>query len=283
MSMTTPMRDQRPVARPGGWQIGAYLAEFAGTALILVVGLSAVTTDFGSTSPVPRHIASAALRRLITGSIFATAGALVVYSKLGRRSGGHFNPAVTLAFYRLGKVTKRDAVVYVLCQALGALVGAAVVWAVWGALARSVRVGATVPGSHGAPVAFLAEIGMAFLLLTVILQFVTHMVMARFTPVAAGAVAALLVVLVAPISGTSINPARSFGPALFGHELGVFWVYLVAPPLGALLAVALYRALGRHSTPCAKLYHTDDYACHFVDCAYQPPHRARETEERSQS
>jgi aquaporin Z len=153
--------------------------------------------------------------------------------------------------------------------------GAAIVWLAWGAWARSVHVGATVPGPQGRTVAFAAELLMAFLLLTLILQFVAHMRIARWTPVAAGAMAATLVVLVAPISGTSINPARSFGPAVWGHELGVLWIYLVAPPLGALLATAAFRALGQRTTPCAKLFHTDEYVCHFVDCQYQRPHTER--------
>src|SRR5438067_1729127 len=201
--MTSPMTMAPPQREPWrGWHPKAYLAEFFGTALILFVGLSAATLDFGAASPIPRHVASAALRRLITGSIFASAGAVVVYSRLGRRSGGHFNPAVTLAFHRLGKVTTRDAIAYVVAQSLGAVLGAFVVWLAWGAWARSVHVGATVPGSYGRAVAFVAELGMAFLLLTLILQFVAHMGIARWTPVAAGALAATLVVLFAPISGT---------------------------------------------------------------------------------
>jgi aquaporin Z len=270
--MTSPMSMAPPRREPWhGWHPKAYLAEFAGTAAILAIGLSAATLDFGAASPVPRHVPSAVVRRLITGSIFATAGAVFVYSRLGRRSGGHFNPAVTLAFHRLGKVTTRDAAAYVVAQTLGAILGAFAVWLAWGAWARSVHVGATVPGSHGRAVAFVAELVMAFLLLTLILQFVAHVRIARWTPVVAGMLAATLVVLGAPISGTSINPARSFGPAVWGHELGVLWIYLLAPPLGALLATVLYRAFGRRTTPCAKLFHTDDYVCHFVNCQYQRP------------
>ena len=276
MSMTSPMATAPTRREPWhGWHPKAYLAEFAGTAVILFVGLSAATIDFGVTSAIPMHVRSAVLRRLITGSIFATAGALVVYSRLGRRSGGHFNPVVTLAFHRLGKVTTRDAGAYIAAQALGALLGAFAVWLAWGALARSVHVGATVPGSRGRVVAFVAELLMTFLLLTLILQFVARMGIARWTPVAAGAMAATMVVLFAPVSGTSVNPARSLGPAVWGHELGVLWIYLVAPPIGALLATVLYRALGRRTTPCAKLFHTDEYVCHFVNCQYQRPRDER--------
>jgi aquaporin Z len=273
--MTTPMA-MAPRQEPWrGWHPKAYLAEFLGTSLILAVGLCAATLDFGVDSPVPHHLPSAALRRLITGLTFATAAAALVYSRLGRRSGGHFNPAVTLAFHRVGKVSTRDALAYVVAQGLGGLLGAFVVWLAWGAWARSVHVGATVPGPHGSAVAFAAEIAMGFALVTLILQFVARARIARWTPIAAGMLAATLVVLVAPISGTSINPARSLGPAVWGRELGVLWIYLLAPPLGAILATAAFRALGHRTTPCAKLFHTDDYVCHFVDCQYQRPTHGR--------
>jgi aquaporin Z len=136
--------------------ISPYLAELLGTAILLVVGLSAVSLDFGSSSPVRTAVPSATLRRLITGTVFAGGGAAVVYSILGRISGGHLNPAVTLAFLRLGKIKPRLATGYVVAQAGGAILGAVAVRLLWGDLARSVDDGATVPGAQGALVAVVA-------------------------------------------------------------------------------------------------------------------------------
>src|SRR3954468_7021494 len=103
--------------------LSAYLSEFAGTALMLFIGVSAVAFMWAQGSPVP-VVPNGALRRLLTGLMFAAGPTAVVYSPLGKISGGHINPAVTLAFWRLGKVPTRDAVIYIVMQFLGAFVGA---------------------------------------------------------------------------------------------------------------------------------------------------------------
>ena len=125
--------------------IREYAAEFAGTALLLLVGLSAVCADFGTRSPVVSAIPDSNLRRLITGIIFAGTATAIVYSPLGRRSGGHLNPAVTLAFLRLGKIGPRSAAIYIVVQIAGALTGAALVLGIWRGWATSVNVGARCP------------------------------------------------------------------------------------------------------------------------------------------
>lgn len=101
-----------------------YAAEFTATFLLLLVGLSAVSVNFGDGSPIPSWIPNEAVRRLLTGILFAGGATAIVYSPLGQRSGGHLNPAVTLAFLRLGKMTRRSAVFYIVAQILGALAGA---------------------------------------------------------------------------------------------------------------------------------------------------------------
>jgi aquaporin Z len=90
-----------------------------------------------------------------------------------------------------------------------------------------------------------------------------------FTAAAAGTLVAVLVFVGAPVSGTSLNPARSLGPALAGHVWTWLWIYLLAPMLGALLAALLYHY--RHRTvACGKLIHDSTYTCRFLDCAYTP-------------
>src|SRR5215471_16371494 len=124
---------------------GDYLAEFAGTALLLVIGLSAVVVDFAAGSPMVRWVPDESARRLLTGIVFAGGATAIVYSPLGKRSGGHINPAVTGAFLRLGKIGTRSAAWYWAAQFAGALAGAFVVRAIWGRLAVQVDVGTTVP------------------------------------------------------------------------------------------------------------------------------------------
>src|SRR6266508_3054781 len=137
-----------------------YAAEFTGTFLLLLIGLSAVVVDFAPGSPVPRWIPDENLRRLLTGFLFAGGATAIVYSPLGKTSGGHSNPAVTLAFYRLRKITARSASPYVVAQFGGALAAAAAVGLLWGSLAVDVDLGATVPGRGGWPAPFAAEIAV---------------------------------------------------------------------------------------------------------------------------
>src|SRR5580704_12849044 len=108
-----------------------YLAEYVGTALLLLVGLSAVCADFAVRSPVVSAVPDSTVRRLLSAMIFAGTLTAIIYSPLGRRSGAHLNPAVTLAFCVLGKITWRGAMFYVAAQIAGALTGAALVLAIW--------------------------------------------------------------------------------------------------------------------------------------------------------
>lgn len=246
-----------------------YLCEFAGTALMLFWGLTAVVLLWGTPSPVPA-IENAAARRLITGLLFAAGATAVVYSPLGQRSGGHINPAMTLAFWHLGKVPTRDAIAYVIAQFLGALAGVAATALTWRDLARSVQFGATVPAPEWRWTgAFLAETLSTFLLAFTIFVCVNKPRLAARTGLVAGALVAFLVLVESPVSGTSLNPARSFAPALFVPLFADQWLYFVAPPLGALIAAVGYRARWGESTVCAKLYHTAKYACPFETCGYR--------------
>jgi aquaporin Z len=249
--------------------IWPFLAEFLGVAILLSVGLSAVTIDFAGGSPVTGWIPDPLVRRVITATIFAGTGTLVVYSVLGRISGGHLNPAMTLAFLRVGKVRPRTALGYVCAQAAGAVVGALLVRLAWGRLATSVDIGVTKPGPWGPIAALIAEAAMTFLLVALVLRMVADPRLRRYTGIAAGVLVALLVTVGAPISGTSLNPARSLGPALVAGVYGDLWVYLVAPLAGALVAASFTTRLSHRPIPCAKLHHTDEFVCHFLDCAYQ--------------
>lgn len=249
-----------------------YAAEFTATFLLLLVGLSAVSVNFGDGSPIPSWIPNEAVRRLLTGILFAGGATAIVYSPLGQRSGGHLNPAVTLAFLRLGKMTRRSAAFYIVAQILGALVGAIAVRALWGSLAQSVNLGVTVPGVGGPVAAFFAEIAITFGLVTLILRFVDRPMLMKYTAAAAGTLVALLVFVEAPVSGTSLNPARSLGPAIASGVYSWVWIYLIAPPIGALLAVWLKRR-SQGTVKCGKLFHTDRYVCRFVDCKYTLPGR----------
>ena len=248
-----------------------YFCEFIGTAIMMTIGIGAVALMWGQGSPMPEMIPSTRLRLFVTGFLFAGGATLVVYSRLGQRSGAHVNPAVTLAFWRLGKIESRDAVAYVVAQFLGAIVGVLPVAWVASEAARSIKMGATFPGEGIRPiVAFGAEMAMTFALVLLIFVCVNRPRIAPRTGLYAGSLVMLLVGLEAPISGTSLNPARSLGPAFLGATFEHQWIYLLAPPLGALLAVEVFRRIVTGRQPlCGKLYHTERYPCIFNDCGYQ--------------
>ena len=135
------MNDRKDPRVP--WQ--PIVAEFVGTALLVLVGLSLVILMFGAGSPVARVLPGEGMRRLITGFLFGTTGALIALSPVGRESGAHINPVVTLGFWLMGKLDSRVALSYVLAQLAGATVGCLPLLA-WGAMGRSVAFGATLPG-----------------------------------------------------------------------------------------------------------------------------------------
>ena len=127
---------------------------------------------------------------------------------------------------------------------------------------------ATVPGPWGSAAAFGAEVAITFVMMTVVLQ-VSNSRFSRVTGLAAGALVALYITFEAPISGMSLNPARSLAPALMAGEMASVWIYLLAPPLGMLVAAECFaRWHGAHAVACAKLHHDHVHRCIFR-CGYR--------------
>jgi len=218
------------------------------------------------TSLVHQALPDPALRRLLIGIAMGLTAIGLIYSPLGQRSGAHFNPAVTLTFFRLGKVELWDAAFYGTAQFIGGLLGVVLSALVLGELVAhpSVRYAATVPGMAGVGVAFLAEAVISFLQMSLILRFSNTLRLARFTGVVAGVMIATCISLEAPYSGMSMNPARTFASALPAQIWTALWLYFTAPPLGMLLAAELYvRQYGIHKVFCAKLHHHNDKRCIF--------------------
>jgi aquaporin Z len=173
---------------------------------------------------------------------------------------------VTFTFFRLGKVEFWDAAFYGAAQFIGGLLGVLLSALVLGKMVAhpSVRYAATVPGMPGVGVAFLAEVIISFLQMSVILCLSNTPRLARFTGLFAGAMTAIYISLEAPYSGASMNPARTFASALPAQIWTALWLYFTAPPLGMLLAAELYvRQYGIHKVFCAKLHHHNDKRCIF--------------------
>jgi aquaporin Z len=217
-------------------------------------------------SPVRRAIPDDVMRRALMGLAMGATAIGLIYSPLGARSGAHINPATTLTFLRLGRVHAVDAVAYVAAQFAGGLAGialAALLLHRWIA-APSVNYVATLPGPWGAAVAFASECGIAFLLMSLVLHVSRAARWARYTGLFVGIAVALFITFEDPLSGMSMNPARSLGPAILAGRADTLWIYFAAPPLGMLLAGELFaRRVGAHRLPCAKLHHPAHGPCIF--------------------
>ena len=180
------------------------------------------------------------------------------------------NPAVTLSFLRLGKIAPADAAGYVAAQFVGGSLGIAGADVLLGGLPAHPAINhvATLPGPAGSGVAFAAEAVISFALMAVVLSFSNRTTLARFTGAAAGCLVALAIVVEAPMSGMSMNPARSLASAVFAGEWTSFWIYVIAPPLGMLAAAECYvRLRGAQRVFCAKLRHDTAHRCIFR-CAF---------------
>ena len=221
------------------------------------MGCSLVVLDFGTPSPLASLLpAGAGARRAITGFLFGGTGALIALSPVGRVSGAHINPVVTLAFWLERRMKGWVALGYAVAQLTGGILGA-VPLRLWGRMGASVSYGATVAGPAGPWAATLGEAGATFCLVAGLLLFLGHPRLRGFTPALFPFLYALLVWVEAPLSGTSTNPARSLGPGFVAGDLRGWWVYWLGPLLGALGGVALRRAPFARSLEIrvAKVFH----------------------------
>jgi len=262
-----PKPDPLQVLR-GHWP--EYLMEAAGLGLFMA-SASVITTMLEYPhSPLHGLITGQTTRRLVIGLAMGLTAIGLIYSPWGKRSGAHFNPAVTLTFFRLGKVSGLDAAWYMVAQVIGGLIGLLAAANVLGMAIEhpAVNYVATVPGAGGPSVAFVAELLISFGLMLVVLMVSNTQSLNVWTGLFAGALVATYIVIEAPLSGMSMNPARSFASALPAHLWTSFWIYLIAPPLGMLLAAEVYvRTKGVRRVFCAKLHHHNDARCIFR-CTY---------------
>jgi aquaporin Z len=211
-------------------------------------------------------VSSGLARRALMGLAMGATAIAIVTSPWGKRSGGHFNPAITFTFYRLGKVEFWDTWFYVIAQFLGAMSGVALAkYVLRGALAHdAVRYAVTVPGMYGSTVAFVAELTISFFLMTTVLFATNQKRLAPYTAYFVGILITTYYAFEAPLSGMSTNPARTFGSAVHANYWHALWIYFIAPSLGMLAAGELFlRVRGGAAPYCAKLHHANNDRCIF--------------------
>jgi len=236
------------------WKL--FFSELLGTALLLLIGLSLVIFMFGANSPAAQLLPSLKLRQAITGFLFGGTGALIALSAIGKASGAHINPVVTMAFLLFKKIDSKTAIAYVLGQLSGAVIGTLPLLA-WGDLGRSVAFGATVPGTgYSTATALLGEILTTFTMVSLLTVFLGFRNIRAYTPAIFPILYSIMVPLEASISGTSTNPARSLGPSVISGVWEGWWIYWIGPLVGAFLASLACSVLAKRITE-AKLYHFD--------------------------
>ena len=184
----------------------------------------------------------------VIGVISGTTVTALMLTGPGRRSGGHLNPAVTVALWLMDVFPGRSVTPYVLAQLAGSVTGTALGRLVWGPAVSVPQVAyvAIRPSPAWAPASvFLAETGCVMALMLVAGLVMTRPRLARLLPYVIGVSVGLVIAILGPRSGGSINPARQFGPAAFAWQTTDLWIYMFAPILGAVLGAAVHGLLVR--------------------------------------
>ena len=220
--------------------------EFALTTVLLFLAVTIVrwARDPGSLVHIANLNAALAVIGVLSGVILTG----LILTPPGRRSGGHMNPAVTVALWRMGAFPGRGVLRYVLAQLAGSAAGTGLARLAWGPAVDlpSVAYAAIRPAPSWQPVAvFLAETASMAVLILVVGFLMVRSRYVRLVPYAIGGSVGLVIALLGPRSGGSINPARQFGPAALSGQTLDLWIYLVAPILGAALGAWVHNLLTR--------------------------------------
>ena len=247
-----------------------YGMEAAGLGLFMI-SAAVVTSAFEYPhSPLQKFFPDPIVRRTLIGLAMGLTAIGLIYSPWGKRSGAHLNPAVTMTFFLLGKIKGRDVLGYIAAQFVGGVIGLWLAVQILGLAIEhpAVNYVVTVPGPGGTMIAFAAEVMISFGLMLVVLIVSNQPSLNRWTGVFAGLLVATYIAVEAPLSGMSMNPARTFASALSADVWTDYWLYLVAPFIGMLLAAECYvRTNGIHQVLCAKLHHHNNTRCIF-HCHY---------------
>jgi aquaporin Z len=240
----------------------------------LCLGIFMISASFFGTileypgSVIRQSLPDDFLRLVCMGLAMGATATLINYSPMGKLSGAHMNPAVTFTFYRLNKIKWTDAVFYSLFQCIGGIVSVILMRILLGDSFSDSHVNyvITTPGKPGVMVAFFTEICIAFGMMTMVLVTSNNVKLSKYTGAIAGVLVACYVVVSAPISGFSMNPARTIASALPAMQYRSFWIYMTAPFIGMFSAAAFYQYF-HGVVHCAKMCHSGLYKCIF-NCGY---------------
>lgn len=218
-----------------------YIAELIGTMVLVLIGCGSAVIAGGNVGFLGISFA------------FGVAVLVMVYT-IGPISGCHINPAITLSMLVVKKINAKDALMYVLFQIIGAIIGAGILYLIAaGVSGYSVSVNGLgqngydthSPGGYSMISGIIAEVVFTAIFLIVILGSTHKNAPAGFAGIAIGFTLFLIHIVVIPVTGTSVNPARSIGPAVFvgGDALVQLWVFIVAPIVGGIIGAGIWKLL----------------------------------------
>ncbi len=220
-----------------------YIAEFIGTLCLVLFGCGAAVISGGNVDGGP-----AGLGLLGISLAFGLAVVAMAYT-IGGISGCHINPAITVAMLVAGKINGKDAAGYIVAQFAGALAGAAILGLIANGHPNSYGAngwGEGYLGNYSTTAAFITEMVFTFLFLYVIFNVTSKHGNSTMAGLAIGVTLVLIHLVAIPVTGTSVNPARSFGPAVLagGKALSQLWLFIVAPLAGGILAAIVWKLTG---------------------------------------
>ena len=218
-----------------------YVAELLGTFILVFIGTGSAV------------VAGKNIGYLGIALAFGLSVLVMVYA-IGKISGCHINPAITIAMLLNGKIPAKDAVIYIIVQCTGAIIASALLLTIMTGLPGyevapgnlgANGYGADYLGGYSLASAFIAEVVMTFIFLMVIFGATRRDAPAGFAGIAIGLALAMIQMVTIPITGTSVNPARSLGPAVVagGVALSQLWLFIVAPVIGAVIAAVVWKYL----------------------------------------
>ena len=215
-----------------------YFAEMVGTMVLVLMGCGAAVFAGAGQS-------FASVGTLGVAFAFGLSVVAMAYT-IGSISGSHINPAITLGVLLSGRIKGKDAALYMLFQVIGAILGSSILWL----LAKDSGSTTTLTGANGYAegamvTAFVAETVFTFIFVLVVLGVTSKIGNSKMAGLAIGLTLVLVHIVAIPITGTSVNPARSIGPALFegGEALKQLWLFIVAPFIGAAIAAGVWKGI----------------------------------------
>lgn len=193
----------------------------------------------------------AGLRQLLMGAIMSATALFIFYGPLTASSGAHINPAVSLCFFRLGKLCHWDALFYIIFQFAGGTMAVLFMQYIMGDVLTAPPVNSviTIPGSYGTWAAFVVELVIAFITMMIVLRCSHHQHFKKYTRLFAALLVFVWVVLAGPVSGFGMNPARSFASAFSSGRWDAFWIYIAAPLMGMFTATEIFLLSRRRTVP----------------------------------